>query len=225
MRKKNLLILILLLNTECVFAQKLQIGLHVGAGLSQLSNYKTIKEDVWGADWLRSPIAGLEFTYYMGKRFGLSLEANYAQKGNARYTVESKYHYLHFPAFFKVDLSSPKRKVFSLAAKLGFYGARLERQTWSEKNIPTLTLLQFNLKELRPITQFDYGFSLGLNASFRLDENIALTMELRGERGFVDMLSEYTANTEKPTVNKSGWAILGLTYTIKSPYQKSKAGK
>lgn len=201
-------------NAQC---QKIQIGIHSGHGRAQLSNFWDIKNDAWGADWVKSPMSGAGFSYYFKNRFALGIEVNYVRKGNIRYGLENRYHYLHLPMLVKYDFFKNQRGNFLMSVRLGGYASFLQKQTqkFSEETKEEIFLLEYS-----SVSDFDYGLTVGVGAGIRLDDNIFLNLELRGERGLAHVFDVSFAYAKKNIVNISGWCLFGLTYTFPSTYEK-----
>jgi hypothetical protein len=214
MKKILLLMLLLGVSIQSGIAQKIQVGLHSGLGRAQLSNFQETKKDQLGADWVISRTEGLDLTYYLGRRLGIGIEGNYTSKGNVRYGTTTRVLYYHVPLFLKHDFYESKSGNLNLFAKLGGYFARTREQT-TQYSLSQLYLLEYSM-----VSKFDYGACFGLGAGLKLDDNIQVSMELRGERGLANVFALVTRDTQKPIGNIAGWATLGLSYIFSSPYQK-----
>ncbi len=215
-RMKNFLLSMFLfcLSIQTGIAQKIQVGLHSGLGKAQLSNFQETQKDQLGADWVISRTEGLDLTWYLGRRLGIGIEGNYTSKGNVRYGTTTRVFYYHLPLFLKHEFYVSESENLNLFAKLGGYFARTHEQT-TQYSLSQIYLLEYSM-----VSEFDYGACFGLGAGLKLDDNIQVSMELRGERGLANVFALVTRDTQKPIGNISGWATLGLSYIFPSPYQK-----
>lgn len=212
---KNFLLLMLLLGVsiQTGVAQKIQVGLHSGLGRAQLSNFRETKTDQLGADWVISRTEGLDITYYLSIRLGIGIEGNYTSKGNVRNGTTTRVFYYHMPLYLKHEFFVSRSGNLNLFAKLGGYFARTHEQT-TQYSLSQIYLLEYSM-----VSEFDYGACLGLGAGVKLDDNIQVSLELRGERGLVDIYGRARTDSQQTIENIAGWATLGLSYIFPSPYQ------
>lgn len=214
MKKNFLLFWLSLAFCPIASGQKLQIELHSGLGKAQLLNFITNPSKGSNAEWMNSRTEGLSFTYYFGKRLGLCVEATYTVKGNRFREVDNKGYFYQMPVMLKHDFFESDSKKVVMYGKFGPYVGFLHRQQLFE-----LKFRQDYFKEYSQYNDFDFGLGLGLGAGFLLDTNIRLNLELRAERGLAHVYIVSYAS-EKKNTHIAGWAILGISYTIPSPYLK-----
>ncbi len=201
-------------------AQQIRVGFHGGPGFAQLSNYREIKNDPFGADRVGSLLLGGNVDFYLGRRVAVSTGLDYVRKGNKRYDRQQYYHYLEIPFSFRIDFIGNSDRKFLLFARAGTYLAFLQQQTGD----PINSLSSFYLLEYSPARKFDFGLTAGLGTNIRLSDQVALSAELRLDRGLSDVFGtpDCLGCGRERISNVSGWGIFGLSYLIPSPYDNGK---
>jgi hypothetical protein len=211
-----LVTLLVLAVSQAALAQKLQFGLQRGFGAAQLSNYWQVKNDRWGADWVKSPLLGGFAAVYCGKNTALGLEMSRVTKGNARYAVINRYHYAQFSPYLKWDFMNKNDKKWVGYGKLGGYFSVLTDQTqeYVEGSFAQIYLLEYGNVE-----DYDYGLNASIGAGYELGDNIRLNVEARAEHGLYHLFSLNPGESAAKR-NISAWLMLSISYTLPSPYQQ-----
>lgn len=205
--------------SHVAMAQKIQLGLQKGFGIAQLSNYWEVKNDRWGADWVKSPLWGGFAALYVGKNTALGLEMNRVTKGNARYALINRYHYAQFSPYIRWDFVGKSAGGWVGYGKIGGYFALLTDQTEEHRQG---VFAHIYLPEYHAVNDRDYGLNASVGAGYELSSNICLNLEARAERGLLGLLN-WVPGSYADLRNISAWLIFSLSYTIPSPYKPASS--
>jgi opacity protein-like surface antigen len=192
-------------------AQSITLGLRAGLGRAQLSNYNDTKNDVWGADLVRSQVYGATLQVPFNRWLSVQAEANHITKGNIRYGLENRYDYWHFPLMARFDASPANAwRVFGQA---GLYWAALRQQ--AQRYTGKGGYAQIYLVEYGPVTRTDIGFCAGTGVAYALTPRLWMELECRADLGQTDVLNLPEQYPGKPPRNVSAWGMLGLKYQLR----------
>jgi hypothetical protein len=220
MKSLFLWVLLLFLSVSGAQAQQIRIGFHAGPGFANLSNYRETRNDPFGAGRVTGLLMGGSVDFYLGRRVAIGTGFDYARKGNKRYERQQYYHYLEVPFSFRFDVIGHTDRNFLLYVRAGSYWAFLQKQTGDPINfLSSLYLLEYS-----PAQNFDFGITGGLGTNIRLSDRVALSAELRFDRGLSDVFGQLdcVGCGRERISNVAGWGLVGLSYLIPSPYDIGK---
>jgi opacity protein-like surface antigen len=216
---KNTFLFIFLLFSISAFSQqnKWDIGIIGGPGMTSIrKNY----------DYKSNPniafYTGLSAQYNFNKHFAIHTELAFDRKGtkaditftdvNGDVTgtgkVINQFNYLTLPILFRASVGNKVKYFLQAGPSLSYlFNATIKYSS-------TIDDPRYNLKINRTsnTTRMDVGMSVGLGAQIPVNEKFAISCELRGNYGFVDLYNRNSSNVNE--LNESVNFLVGLNYKL-----------
>jgi len=197
MKIKSFLILLVISTQAFSQSNKFEIGLNLGAGLSELRGANSQENSIQGASM------GLLFQYNVTDLFSIHSNILYETKGtelpnsewqcpNCPKNADLILEYITVPVLARLNFGS-KTKFFINA---GPYFGYLMNYEWVDN-------------------RFDYGLATGLGGQIDLSENLILSLELRNSFG----LTPFTENTlgfENDRYTNTLNLLVGIAYRFEN---------
>lgn len=217
---KNTIVFIFFLFSISAFSQqnKWNVGIVGGSGITTIRHTNS--------RWYKpSPTigfyTGLSAQYNLNQHFAIHTELAFDRKGTSDKAtltdqsgnivgtgkITNQFNYLTLPILFRASVGN-KVKYF---IQTGPYLSYLLNQTmkYSSKEESSFNDSR-NYTSQTPI--LDFGMSAGLGVAIPIKEKLAVSCELRGNYGFVDLNSKGSANTK--ALNESLNFLVGISYKI-----------
>lgn len=216
---KKTLVFIFLLFSISVFSQqnKWDVGIVGGPGITALA-----KDNGYKPDPNFGFYTGLSGQYNFNEHFAIHTELAFDRKGTSNkitYTDPSgnevgtgkgvnQMNYLTLPVLFKASIGN-KVKYFLQA---GPYLSILLNQTLKYSSSIDDPLYNFKVNVTSHTTPMDFGMSAGIGALIPVKEKFAVSCELRGNYGFIDLYNRHSSNVYE--LNKSLNFLVGVNYKL-----------
>lgn len=208
MKKVSITVFLLLYLFVASFGQKIQIGLHHGIGLSQLSNHHSSKNDPFGTKRVFSWVSGLDFQVNLNHRLAISTGYNFTRKGTIRYHFSEEYNYREVPVSVRFNARKNQEKAWQPYFRAGGYFAYLTSQ--HEKDLePDLPHAEPYFIEYSNVRQTDFGFVAGVGMDHRFSKRFSVFLEGRMEHGLIDVFDVDWARKKK-IFNVACWGMAGM---------------
>ena len=216
---KKTIVFIFLLFSISAFSQqnKWDVGIVGGPGITALAMNYAYKPDPNIGFY-----TGLSGQYNFNEHFAIHTELAFDRKGtkvdltfsdrNGNETGTGKqinqFNYLTLPILFRASIGN-KVKYFLQA---GPYLSYLLNET--SKYSSSIDNPRYNLKinGTSHTTPMDFGISAGLGALIPVKEKFAISCELRGNYGLVDLYNRHSSNVNE--LNESLNFLVGVTYRL-----------
>ena len=184
-----------------------ELGVLFGGSLNS-SNYYLANEKTL------QPLGGLVAQYNFTKRFSIKSTPQYHIKGyseipqtsNVLSKRQTDLHYLILPLLAQINFNKNRWRFF---CNTGFYLGYLIKATIKDTYTITSTNTFLSSEEFNKL---DFGITLGMGASFRINERIKIFLEPSWEKG-INEVTLLANNTTEGTL-KSITTSLGLTYVF-----------
>lgn len=219
---KNTIVFIFLLFSISAFSQqnKWDVGIVGGAGVTTIrrtnSNWYQLTPTV-------GFYTGLSVQYNFNEHFALHTELAFDRKGTkdeytssapdgtvlSKYTVTNQLNYLTLPILFRASLGNKTKYFLQAGPYLSYLLNYTIKRSSSTTDDP---LLNASINRTSETPSIDFGMSAGLGAVIPVKEKFAVSCELRGNYGFVDLYSKGNANTQ--ALNQSLNFLVGVTYKL-----------
>lgn len=216
---KKTIVFIFLLFSISVFAQqnKWDVGIVGGPGITALTTNYAYKPDPNIGFY-----TGLSGQYNFNAHFAIHTELAFDRKGtkvditfsdrNGNKTGTGKqvnqFNYLTLPILFRATIGN-KVKYFLQA---GSYVSYLLNATFKNSSSIDDPRLNLNINETSHTTPMDFGMSAGLGVLIPVKEKFAISCELRGNYGFVDVFNRHSSNVYE--LNESLNFLVGVSYKL-----------
>lgn len=216
---KNTIVFFSLLFSISAFSQqnKWNVGIIGGAGVTALGgNYNKKPDPNIGF------YTGLSGQYNFNEHFAIHTELAFDRKGTSNkitYTDPSgndvgtgkainQLNYLTLPILFRASIGT-KVKYFLQAGPYLSYLLNDTRKFSSGTDDPRYN---FKVNVTSHTTQMDFGMSAGLGAVIPVKEKLAISFELRGNYGLVDLYNRRSSNVNE--LNQSLNFLIGINYKL-----------
>ena len=197
MKFKSLFILLLITTQSYSQSNKFQMGLSLGAGLTELRGATSQENPLIGHSM------GLQFQYNFSELFsihssilfetkGIELSNDWQQCTNCPNNgALIQLEYITVPLLARLNFGS-KSKLFINAGP--YFGYLINNDWWVDN-------------------RFDFGLTTGLGGQINLNKNLILSLEIRNNLGFVP-LSTINPDLLNDRYNNSIIGIMGIAYRL-----------